>query len=41
MDEATSNIDPKTDKIIQNLIKDNFEDVTISKLVLMKSYDRT
>lgn len=29
MDEATSNIDPETDKKIQNLFQTEFEDTTI------------
>ena len=31
MDEATSNIDQMTDQIIQKIIKENFNETTISK----------
>jgi ABC-type multidrug transport system fused ATPase/permease subunit len=44
MDEATSNIDQMTDQMIQKIIKEQFNDTTISKLRLTLfnlSYDCT
>ena len=35
MDEATSNIDEYTDKIIQNMIRNEFKDTTIGKEIIL------